>query len=65
MNWDQIEGNWKQMQGAVRAKWGKLTNDDFEVIAGNRDRFIGKIQERYGIGKEEAEEQFRTWEASE
>ncbi|QDU77881.1 hypothetical protein Pan97_49600 [Bremerella volcania] len=57
MNWDTIEGNWKQFSGKVREKWGKLTDDDLEVIAGKRDRLSGKIQERYGIAKEEAERQ--------
>ncbi len=57
MNWDTIEGNWKQFTGKVREKWGKLTDDDLEVIAGKRDRLCGKIQERYGVAKEEAERQ--------
>jgi uncharacterized protein YjbJ (UPF0337 family) len=54
MNWDQVEGNWKQIQGTMREQWGKLTDDDIEVIAGRRDRLIGKLQERYGIVREEA-----------
>jgi uncharacterized protein YjbJ (UPF0337 family) len=58
MNWDQVAGNWKQFQGTVREKWGKLTDDDLEVIAGKRDKLLGKIQERYGISKEEAEKEF-------
>ncbi|PQO31587.1 CsbD family protein [Blastopirellula marina] len=57
MNWDTIQGNWKQFQGNVREQWGKLTDDDLEVIAGKRDKLCGKIQERYGIAKEEAERQ--------
>lgn len=57
MNWDTIKGNWKQFQGGVREQWGKLTDDDLEVIAGKRDILCGKIQERYGIAKEEAERQ--------
>jgi uncharacterized protein YjbJ (UPF0337 family) len=55
MNWDQIAGQWKQMQGKVKEKFGKLTDDDLKQIAGKRDQFIGKIQERYGLAKEEAQ----------
>jgi len=57
MNWDQIEGKWKQAAGKIREKWGKLTDDDLHVIAGKRDQLVGKIQERYGIAKDEAERQ--------
>lgn len=57
MNWDQVAGNWKQAKGKVREKWGKLTDDDLGVIAGKRDQLVGRIQERYGIAKEEAERQ--------
>ena len=57
MNWDQIEGKWKQIKGRMREKWGKLTDDDLEVAAGKRDRLAGKLQQRYGIAKEEAERQ--------
>ena len=57
MNWDQVEGKWKQAGGKVKEKWGKLTDDDLQVIAGKRDQLIGKIQERYGIAKEEAARQ--------
>jgi|SRR5271170_4803089 len=57
MNWDQLEGKWKQYSGKVKEKWGKLTDDDLEVVRGRRDQLIGKIQERYGIVKQEAEEQ--------
>ena len=55
MNWDRVEGNWKQLKGKVREKWGKLTDSDFEQIAGKRDQLIGRIQERYGIAKEQAQ----------
>ena len=55
MNWDQIEGKWKQYTGSVKERWGKLTDDDLTVIGGKRDQLIGVIQERYGIAKEEAE----------
>lgn len=57
MNWDQIEGKWKQMSGKVKVKWGKLTDNDIDVIAGREEQLIGKIQERYGIAKEEAQKQ--------
>ena len=57
MNWDRIEGNWKQLKGKAKVQWGKLTDDDFDVIAGKRDQLIGKIQESYGITKDEAEKQ--------
>jgi uncharacterized protein YjbJ (UPF0337 family) len=61
MNWDQIEGTWRQVRGKAREQWGKLTDDDLDVIAGRRDALIGKIQERYGIAREEAERQVRHW----
>jgi uncharacterized protein YjbJ (UPF0337 family) len=64
MNWDQIAGNWKQVKGVVREKWGKLTDDDVDVIAGKRDILLGKIQERHGIAREEAEKELKDWEAS-
>jgi uncharacterized protein YjbJ (UPF0337 family) len=57
MNWDRIEGNWKQFTGRVKEQWGKLTDDDIDVIAGKRDQLVGKIQEQYGISKDEAEKQ--------
>jgi uncharacterized protein YjbJ (UPF0337 family) len=57
MNWDQIQGKWKQSTGAVKEKWGKLTDDDLTVIAGKKDQLVGKIQERYGIAKDVAEKQ--------
>jgi uncharacterized protein YjbJ (UPF0337 family) len=64
MNWDQIKGNWKQLTGRAREKWGDLTDDDLDRIAGNRDMLIGKIQEQYGIGKKEAERQVKDFESS-
>jgi uncharacterized protein YjbJ (UPF0337 family) len=62
MNWDQIEGNWKQFSGKVREQWGKLTDDELTEIAGKRDQLVGKIQNRYGIAKEEAEIQVKKFE---
>ena len=61
MNWDQMQGKWKQIRGSVREHWGKVTDDDFAQIAGNRDKFIGIIQERYGIAKEEAQKRADAW----
>lgn len=61
MNWDQIEGNWKQMKGKVRAKWGDLTDGDVESIAGRRDVLIGKVQERYGQDRAQAEKAVDSW----
>lgn len=55
MNWDQIEGNWRQMTGTVKEKWGKLTDDDLTVIAGKRDQLSGLLQKKYGYAKEQAE----------
>lgn len=59
--WDQLEGKWKQLKGDIRVKWGELTDDDLEQIAGNRDKLAGKLQERYGIAKEEANRQIDEW----
>ena len=61
MNWDQIKGKWSQMQGAVRSKWGELTDDEVAEAAGERDRMVGLIQEKYGVAKEEAERQVDEW----
>ena len=61
MNWDQVEGKWKQAKGAVKQKWGRLTDDDLDLISGKRDELVGKIQERYGITKEEAQKQVEGW----
>ena len=55
MNWDQIKGNWKQLKGKAKTKWGKLTDDDLTTIGGMRDQFVGKLQERYGYQKDQAE----------
>jgi uncharacterized protein YjbJ (UPF0337 family) len=61
MNWDRIEGNWKQVVGKARAQWGKLTDDDFNIVAGRREQLAGKIQERYGVAKEDADRQISEW----
>jgi uncharacterized protein YjbJ (UPF0337 family) len=61
MNWDRIEGNWKQFSGKAQQQWGKLTNDDLDVVEGRRTELVGKIQERYGVAKDEAEQQVDSW----
>jgi uncharacterized protein YjbJ (UPF0337 family) len=55
MNGDQMKGSWKQFVGKAKEKWGRLTNDDWRVVEGKRDQLVGKIQERYGITRDEAE----------
>lgn len=57
MNWEQIRGNWEQAKGELKVRWGKLTDDDLAIIAGERDKLVGRLQEIYGVGKEEAERQ--------
>ncbi|MDD5328913.1 MAG: CsbD family protein [Sulfuricella sp.] len=64
MNWNKIEGNWKQLKGRAREKWGELTDDNIDIVAGKREQLLGKIQEIYGIGKEEAEKQIDEFAAS-
>jgi uncharacterized protein YjbJ (UPF0337 family) len=61
MNWDQIEGNWKQYKGKVMSKWGKLTDDDFESIKGKRTELLGLLQSRYGRAKQQAELEIDQW----
>lgn len=62
MNWDVIEGNWMQYKGHVKAQWGKLTNDNLDVIAGKRDQLVGQIQKSYGVGMDEADKQISAFE---
>ena len=64
MNKDQVIGNWKQFKGEAQRRWGKLTNDQLDEIEGNREKLSGKIQEAYGIAKEEAEKQLCEFEAA-
>jgi len=61
MNWDRIEGNWKTFKGRVREQWGKLTDDDLDRAAGKREQLAGRIQERYGIARDEADRQIADW----
>jgi len=64
MNWDQIKGDWKNMKGKIREKWGDLTDDELEVIRGKRDQFEGLLQKKLGIAKEEAKRQVDEFEKS-
>jgi uncharacterized protein YjbJ (UPF0337 family) len=57
MNWEQIRGNWEQAKGELKIQWSKLTDDDLARIGGERDKLVGRLQELYGISKEEAEKQ--------
>ena len=61
MDWNRVEGNWKQMKGAVKQQWGKLTDDDLTQIAGSREKLEGMIQERYGIARDETRKQIDSW----
>jgi uncharacterized protein YjbJ (UPF0337 family) len=61
MNWDRIEGNWKQITGKVKEKWGKLTDDDLTQINGNREQLEGKIQARYGYAKDQVKKDVDDW----
>lgn len=62
MNWDRIQGQWKQVIGHAKAQWGDLTDDDLEVVAGRRELLAGKIQSRYGVAKDDAERQIAAWQ---
>lgn len=64
MNQDRIEGRWKQLKGKVKEQWGKLTDDDLDVIAGRRDQLLGRIQQRHGLARDEADSQLQAWERS-
>ncbi|MGM0421357.1 MAG: CsbD family protein [Bacillota bacterium] len=61
MNDDILKGKWNQLKGGIKAKWGKLTDDDLKQVEGNREKLIGKIQEKYGLDKEEAKKQYNDW----
>ena len=62
MNEDTMKGNWKQFKGKVKEQWGKLTDDDLDVVEGKRDQLVGRVQERYGHSKDEAEKSVKDWE---
>jgi uncharacterized protein YjbJ (UPF0337 family) len=57
MNWDEVKGKWTELQGNAKVRWAKLTDDDLLAVEGEKDKLVGKIQERYGVAKEEAERQ--------
>ena len=61
MNWEMISGQWTEMKGKIRSKWGKLTDDDVEVISGKKDVLVGRLQQRYGLEKDEAERDVDRW----
>jgi uncharacterized protein YjbJ (UPF0337 family) len=61
MNWDRIEGNWKEFKGRAQQQWGKLTNDDLDVLNGSREELEGVIQKRYGYAKDKARAEIDTW----
>jgi uncharacterized protein YjbJ (UPF0337 family) len=61
MNWDMLEGRWEQAKADVKAKWAKLTDDDLKGISARKDKLVGKLQERYGMMKDEAEKQVDAW----
>jgi uncharacterized protein YjbJ (UPF0337 family) len=61
MNWTQIEGQWHQLTGQVKSQWAKLTDDDLKNVAGKRKQLIGKLQERYGILKDDADKKIDKW----
>jgi uncharacterized protein YjbJ (UPF0337 family) len=64
MNWDQIEGKWKQLKGQAQQKWGDLTDDDLDVVNGKREELVGRVQARYGVAKDVAEKQVKEFESS-
>jgi uncharacterized protein YjbJ (UPF0337 family) len=61
MDWNRVEGNWKQLRGKAKQQWGKLTDDDLAMAAGRREELAGKIQERYGLAKDVAQKQVDDW----
>ena len=62
MNWDRVKGEWKQFTGKAEEQWGKLTDDDLDVVAGQREQLVGKIQERYGCARDDADQRVSDWE---
>ena len=61
MNWDIIKGKWKQATGSAKSKWGELTDDDLQQVDGEREKLVGKVQEKYGLARDEAEKQVDDW----
>ena len=64
MNWDRIEGSWRQLRGKVEEKWGQLTGDRLEVVAGRREQLVGRVQAQYGIARDQAGKQVNPFTAS-
>lgn len=64
MNEHILKGKWKQLRGETQKQWGKLTNDDMDIINGEKEKLVGKLQERYGIAKDKAEEEYNAWSAN-
>jgi uncharacterized protein YjbJ (UPF0337 family) len=64
MNQDRIQGRWRQIKGKVKEQWGRLTDDDLDVIAGRREQLLGRIQQRHGLARDEADRQLRSFEES-
>lgn len=64
MNWDRVEGGWSQFKGKVKEQWGKLTDDDLTEIDGKREILAGKIQSRYGVAKDQAEDELKKFESN-
>ena len=62
MNWDHVEGNWTEFRGKIHERWGKLTNDDLDVIAGKREQLLGTLQQRYGTAKDDLEREVKEFE---
>lgn len=62
MDWDRISGNWAHWRARIRERWGRLTSDELDQVAGRRDQLVGRIQQAYGLGRDEAERQLRNWE---
>ena len=62
MNWDHVAGRWQQLRGKTREQWGKLTDDDIDVIAGQREQLVGLLQQRYGTTRDEVERQVEAFE---
>lgn len=63
MDWNRIEGNWKQFRGSAKEQWAKLTDDHLDAVAGKRDQLVGRIQEAYGITREATEKQVAAWQS--
>jgi uncharacterized protein YjbJ (UPF0337 family) len=61
MNWDRIEGNWKEFKGKIQQQWGKLTDDDLDLVEGKRTELVGRLQQKYGFARDQAEREINNW----